>query len=276
MAPMPRRRCTVSVADAPEVVEGNDAPTQSVFLVTLSKRSRAEVRVRYRTVDGSAVAGSDYVAKSGTLTFKPGVKQRKVKVNIINDAIHEEYQSFELEIFNPRRASLGVAVADGYIADDDDFPIGALVITEIMADPSGADPANEYVEIYNPTASTQDLTGLQLADSSGPECNMIGLLEPGDRIVYSGAGVAGGINCTDLTLLNAGDTISVIKTFDPTYVVDQATYTAATEATSRSLDPDSHDAVSNDSTASWCDTPSGNLYNGVDLGTPGAANPQCP
>ena len=44
----------------------------AIFTVTLSKASTQTVTVNYTTLDGSATAGSDYVAQSGTLTFAPG------------------------------------------------------------------------------------------------------------------------------------------------------------------------------------------------------------
>ena len=43
------------------------------FTVTLSRRLHQTVTVNFATTDGTATAGSDYVARSGTLTFSPGV-----------------------------------------------------------------------------------------------------------------------------------------------------------------------------------------------------------
>ena len=45
---------------------------QARFTVSLSKRSNATVTVAYATSDGSAHAGSDYTAATGSLTFQPG------------------------------------------------------------------------------------------------------------------------------------------------------------------------------------------------------------
>ena len=56
----------LSVADA-RVREASDVTLD--FAVTLSRASRAPVAVAYATADGSATAGSDYTATSGTLTF---------------------------------------------------------------------------------------------------------------------------------------------------------------------------------------------------------------
>ena len=62
--------------------------------MTLSLASEAPVTVDYRTEDGpdnppgdtvdtKAVAGSDYVAESGTLTFEPGETLKTVEVAVI-------------------------------------------------------------------------------------------------------------------------------------------------------------------------------------------------
>src|SRR5207247_4139798 len=59
---------TVSINDV-TVTEPNSGTTSAVFTVTLSNASDQSITVNYTTVDGTALAGSDYVAASGTLTF---------------------------------------------------------------------------------------------------------------------------------------------------------------------------------------------------------------
>ena len=53
-----------------------EADTNAVFTVTLSIESALTVTVQYSTANGSATAGSDYLAQSGVLTFSPGVTSR--------------------------------------------------------------------------------------------------------------------------------------------------------------------------------------------------------
>ena len=59
----------IQVADA-EATEGDDSAI--VFRVTLESASSGTVTVNYATADGTATAGEDYTATSGTLTFAPG------------------------------------------------------------------------------------------------------------------------------------------------------------------------------------------------------------
>ena len=56
--------------------------------------------IDYATQDGTALAGSDYVAASGTLKFAPGETAKTVKVLLINDTIHENAETFSLKLSN--------------------------------------------------------------------------------------------------------------------------------------------------------------------------------
>jgi hypothetical protein len=52
------------------------ANSQAAFTVSLSTPSAVPLTVDFTTSNGSALAGSDYVAKSGTVTFDPGANSR--------------------------------------------------------------------------------------------------------------------------------------------------------------------------------------------------------
>ena len=57
------------------------------FVITFDRPSAGVVSLIYTTQDGTALAGSDYVAASGTLNFAPGETAKTVKVQLINDAL---------------------------------------------------------------------------------------------------------------------------------------------------------------------------------------------
>ena len=74
----------------------------------------------YATSDGSAVAGSDYTASSGTLTFTPGVATRTVSIAIRNNVLVDGNRSIVLALSNPVGAVLGAQnTAQVTIVDDD-------------------------------------------------------------------------------------------------------------------------------------------------------------
>ena len=57
-----------------------------------------KVSCKFETVDGTAIAARDFVAHSGELVFEPGVTQRQIQVEIIDDGSYEKEESFRLEI----------------------------------------------------------------------------------------------------------------------------------------------------------------------------------
>ena len=63
---------TMSISDV-TVTEGNNGTVNAVFTVSLSAASSQSGAVEYATGDGTATAGTDFVAKSGSLSFTPGM-----------------------------------------------------------------------------------------------------------------------------------------------------------------------------------------------------------
>lgn len=121
---------TVDVIDLKlPTLEGDDVRAEEAegvvrFPVRLSAASRTAVRVRYATADGTAVAGGDYGAGSGVLTFRPGTTRQEIAVSLLDDYTEEEAETFRLELFDPVGATLGDGgdrlVLTGTIADDDE------------------------------------------------------------------------------------------------------------------------------------------------------------
>jgi len=74
--------------------------------VKLSGPACYTVKVDFATANGSAKAGSDYVAKSGTLTFAPGTTQKNIVVDVIDDAVSEPNETFTVVLSNPVAANI--------------------------------------------------------------------------------------------------------------------------------------------------------------------------
>ena len=70
----PARRRPLSINNV--TVNDGTAGATAAFTVTLSKAATTAVTVGYATADGTAHAGTDYKATSGTLTFSPGTLSR--------------------------------------------------------------------------------------------------------------------------------------------------------------------------------------------------------
>ena len=75
--------------------------------------------VDYATRDYSALAGEDYVATSGTLTFDPGQTSKTISVEILGDTNVEPDEELIVELTNPNNAGITSAQAMGKIKQDD-------------------------------------------------------------------------------------------------------------------------------------------------------------
>lgn len=89
------------------------------FVVQLAPVSSKTVSVNYATQDGSAKAGSDYTATSGTLSFAPGETEKTVTVPLTGNDCHDLERSLSLVLSEPREAEVQTASALGAILDDD-------------------------------------------------------------------------------------------------------------------------------------------------------------
>jgi hypothetical protein len=74
--------------------------SMAAVTVTLSNPMTGTTTVDYATADGSAVAGSDYIARSGTMTFAPGEISKTVLVSTLDDTIQENNESFVVNLSN--------------------------------------------------------------------------------------------------------------------------------------------------------------------------------
>lgn len=104
------------------VAEGNSGTRAARFTVTLSAAATKSVTVRYATADGTAKAGSDYTAASGTLTFSAGQTSKTVSVSVRGDTAYEPNETFKLALSAPAGATLGTATGTGTITNDDPAP----------------------------------------------------------------------------------------------------------------------------------------------------------
>ncbi|MEI6699483.1 MAG: Calx-beta domain-containing protein [Mycobacteriaceae bacterium] len=111
----------VSIADV-SVIEGNGEHAHFMFTATLDKASATPVSVGYATSNGTATAGVDYTAASGTITFAPGVTTQTVHVDIIGDTVVEPTETFTVTLSAPTGATIARATATGTIVNDDTAP----------------------------------------------------------------------------------------------------------------------------------------------------------
>ncbi len=99
------------------IIEGITANTLATLTVTLNSTSTQAATVNYATVDGTAKAGSDYTATSGTLTIAAGQSSGTISIPILNDNVNEANESFTVQLSNPVNATLSTTSATVTISD---------------------------------------------------------------------------------------------------------------------------------------------------------------
>ena len=112
----------LSIRDAS--VDEGDATMR--FTVTLSPAATGTVTVDWATADGTATAGADYTAGSGSLTFDDGDASKEVSVLVTGDNVDEPNETFTVTLSSAVGATIGDAKATGTIRDDDDAPTVTL------------------------------------------------------------------------------------------------------------------------------------------------------
>src|SRR5262249_50726176 len=132
---------------------------EALFTVTNTTASTLPLTVNYATSDGTALAGRDYTATSGTLTFAPGVTSETIRVPILDDGVVQSGLSFTLTLSNPVAATLSRSQGTGAITDND-AAATFYVVNDATSSLGGTNTAYKY----RTTGTQQAPFGLSLND----------------------------------------------------------------------------------------------------------------
>ena len=187
----------ISVSDA-TVEEAEGAVLN--FSVTLSHPSTRTVTVDYETSDGTAVAGSDYTAASGALTFNAGDLSQTVQVTVLTDSEDEGQETLTMTLSNPSQATLDDATGAGAIENGD-----SSSSTVVNSPPNGL-----------PTVSGTPQVDQTLTADTSPINDQDGLTNVSYRYqwIAGGSDIYGATGSSyELTHSEQGQTIQVRVTF---------------------------------------------------------------
>ena len=159
-----------AVIDDVQIVEGDSGQTNAVFTINLTGASQLPITVDFTTTDGTAAAGFDYEAVSGTLSFNPGETTQTISVPILGDALDEwDEETFVVDLSNPTNVTLANSQGTGTISDNDPFPdvtvgdvtvgedeSGNLQFTVTLSAPSGRPITLDYVTADGTAIADQD------------------------------------------------------------------------------------------------------------------------
>ncbi len=146
-------RATIAVGTGVGTILDDDAPAVSIaassategqvlsLAVTLDGASPLVTSVSWSLTPGSALAGSDYVNGSGTLTFAAGVTSRMIDVQTVDDGLNEPMESFTVTLADLESLVPGVLTATGTIIDNDDPVLTVTLLAERVGESSGTTSA---------------------------------------------------------------------------------------------------------------------------------------
>lgn len=114
--------------------------------------------INYETIDGTARAGSDYTAASGTLVFAPGETSKNITIRTLNDNVYEETESFTVKLSNPGGGDniyiLSSDTTGVTIFDNEPKPIVSVSNITVEEPRFGTAEALFTVRLTNPTSQT--------------------------------------------------------------------------------------------------------------------------
>ncbi len=141
------------------VIEGDEGTVQAEFDVTLTPATNEAVTVDFATRDGTAIAGDDYTATAGGLTFAPGETTHTVAVEVLGDRVVEGDETFFVDLSNADGAAIADGEGRGSITDDDmmSFSIGDATVGEGESKPAAfevtlSSPASQALTVDFATA----------------------------------------------------------------------------------------------------------------------------
>ncbi len=156
----------VTSRDTHEVLRYGPA-LQAEFTVSLSSPSAVPVTVDYSTANGTALAGSDYTAAAGTLTFFPGETSKTLVVPTLNDEIFEQPEFFLVNLSNPTgNATIADSLGVGVILDDDTDTPTTISISDATV--TEGDDDLVFIDRFIPEAG---LTMPLRSQAAGPDGN---------------------------------------------------------------------------------------------------------
>lgn len=156
---------TLAVASAAYTVAENAGSV--TVSVTRTGGSYGAASVNYTTANASAAAGSDYTAKSGTLTWASrDAATKTIVIPIANDTLAESSETFQLRLSAATGASLGTATTTITISDDDTVSsAGSLAFTATTV--SVGEGAGSLVLSVRRSGGSVGAVGVNYASTNG-------------------------------------------------------------------------------------------------------------
>ena len=134
----------------------SEASSTATFTVTLSdsSASASATTVQWATSDGTATAGNDYTAASGTVTFDPGVTSQQVVITLLPDTLDEVNETFNVNLSTPTNGVISDNLGVATITDDDPPPTLSVNDVTVSEGNSGTVTAGFTISLSAISAKT--------------------------------------------------------------------------------------------------------------------------
>ena len=200
--------------------------SQAGLAVELSQTSTDTVTVDYATSDITAEAGDDYTETSGTLTFTAGETVMAIIVPILDDAIYEPTERFDVTLSNPTGATLPAFPGARVNIAEDESPPTASIANVTVSEGAGTMTLtlNLSHESSKPTvylATPSDVGGT--ATLGTDYVNFISGTQKSITVPAGDTQASLDITITDDAAAESSETITIHWEIDPTGVNGAAT-----------------------------------------------------
>jgi hypothetical protein len=177
---------------------GSDS-TMSVN-IHLSNPSSQAITVNFATANDTARAGSDYVSRSGTVTFSPGETQKSTTITIKDDLVDEVHENFFINLSSPVNATIADGQASCQIFDNDG-PTISINDVSLVEGQSGRTNATFTISL---SAVSPESVAVVAATANG---TAIGNAFPSDFLSFSNrfVNIPAGATSATLTVSINGD-----------------------------------------------------------------------
>lgn len=144
-----------TISNGGAVTEG----ANSAFTVTKTGSTSNSCTVNYATANGTATAGSDYTATSGTLTFTSAQTSQIVNVPTIDDSVVESAETFTMALSSPGGgATVGTPGTATATINDNDSSGPSFSVNDVLASEGGT-----LIFTVTKTGSTSSTTTVNYA-----------------------------------------------------------------------------------------------------------------
>ena len=157
---------SISIDDV-TIMEGDAGTKNAAITLRLSEPVSSVVTLRFATANGTATAGSDFMAKAGSVSFAAGTTTKQLMIAIEGNRIYEPNETFTINLSSPKQATIADRSGTVTIANDDPVPTPAPApVSAALLSPTVTLAAPALVAAPTPSLTATPSTAVTLSVTS--------------------------------------------------------------------------------------------------------------